>query len=427
MLIRFRVGNYLSFDDVQELSMIAGSTKNHPEHIHSFDEVNLLKLSAIYGANASGKTNIILAMRAAKMLITDDKMMNRREYFRPRIENKDKVSMFEFEFEINSVIYSYGFEVMISSQKISSEWLYELSSENRIIFQRGGDVITHEFNKKNNARLDVYIEDMKQLSNRLFLYEMSKKMRPDEKDLSIFSTIYNWFEESLLIFDTRTMDFSQYDSNASELLYKLGTGVKSIEYHIDKDANKMFPSDLLDSIQDSLRELKKAGIKNGSIKSFEHKFSLSDENKVIIERIMFKHSNPQICFSLDEESDGTTRLYSMLRILLEPGNNKTYVVDELDFRLHPQLTYKFIEIFSETMKGNKNQLIFTAHESYLIDFELLRRDEIWFVNKEDDASTLYSLEEFNERSDRRLEKAYLEGRYGGVPVFSTLFPIPKEK
>ena len=427
MLIRFKVGNFLSFNEIQEISMIAGATKIHPSHIYSLDEVNLLKLAAIYGANASGKTNLIYAIRAAKEMISQGKIMDRRWYFRPDDKNKETPSFFEFEFEIDSIIYSYGFEVQISKQKIKSEWLYELSSENKIIFQRTEDNIAHEFDKKNDARLNVYIEDMKQSPNKLFLYDMSKKMRPDEEELSIFSKIYKWFKERLLIIDSRTMDFNHHGNEASDLLYRLGTGITSSEYQLDKEAREIYPAGLLEDIHDSLIERKKAGITVGDIKSPEHRFSLSNDDEIIIEKLVFKHDSPQTCFTLSEESDGTVRLYSLLKILLESEGDVTYIVDELDLRLHPQLTYKFIELFVERMKDNKNQLIFTAHESYLIDFDLLRRDEIWFVNKECDASTIYSLEEFNERSDRKLDKAYLEGRYGGVPIFSALFPIMKDR
>lgn len=116
-------------------------------------------------------------------------------------------------------------------------------------------------------------------------------------------------------------------------------------------------------------------------------------------------------------------MLDLLEILLL-GNNKTYVVDELDRCLHPSLTYKFIETFLQKAANSNIQLIVTTHESRLMDFDLLRRDEIWFVNKKETGVTdIYSLEEYNERFDKKIDKAYLEGRYGGVPVFSTIFPI----
>ena len=140
------------------------------------------------------------------------------------------------------------------------------------------------------------------------------------------------------------------------------------------------------------------------------------------ERVVFEHDGRR--FGFGEESDGTQRLYGLLPIL-EPGagDDMTYVVDELDRSLHPLMTERFVRDFLGMAKGCRRQLIITTHESKLQNMELLRRDEIWFLEKDGDGvSRLYSLEDFNERSDRRIEKAYREGRYGGVPVFSTMFP-----
>ena len=120
------------------------------------------------------------------------------------------------------------------------------------------------------------------------------------------------------------------------------------------------------------------------------------------------------------------RLLDLLEILL-CKENKTYIVDELDRCLHPSLTYKFVETFLELAEQNGVQLIVTTHESRLMDFDLLRRDEIWFVDKNNAGeSSIYSLEEYNTRFDQKIDKAYLDGRYGGVPVFNTVFPVKEE-
>ena len=130
---------------------------------------------------------------------------------------------------------------------------------------------------------------------------------------------------------------------------------------------------------------------------------------------------------MTEESDGTVRILDLIEILLS-NESKTYVIDELDRCLHPSLTYKFIEVFLDLAVKRNIQLIATTHESRLLDFDLLRRDEVWFINKRNTGeSDIYSLEEYNERFDKKIDKAYLEGRYGGVPIFSTLFPVVEEK
>lgn len=124
-------------------------------------------------------------------------------------------------------------------------------------------------------------------------------------------------------------------------------------------------------------------------------------------------------FKISEESDGTIRLFELLEILLS-RKDKTYIVDELDRCFHPCLSYEFIKRFFEYKKNNsKTQLIVTTHESRLLDFNLLRRDEIWFVNKENSGdSKIHSLEDFNPRFDLKIDKAYMDGQFGGIPLFA---------
>lgn len=143
-----------------------------------------------------------------------------------------------------------------------------------------------------------------------------------------------------------------------------------------------------------------------------------------IKTILFEHGNKDIMFSLSEESDGTRRLLELIEILFSDNCNKIYIIDEIDRSLHPQLTYKLIETYLKSAADKQMQLIVTTHESRLLDFDLLRRDEIWFVNKDKSGATeVYSLDAYNERFDKKIDKAYLEGRYGGVPIFSYVFPI----
>lgn len=138
---------------------------------------------------------------------------------------------------------------------------------------------------------------------------------------------------------------------------------------------------------------------------------------------LFIITKNNILFELSEESDGTVRILDLLEILLADAG-KTYVIDELDRCLHPGLTYKFVDTFLRLASQKNIQLIVTTHESRLLDFDLLRRDEVWFIDKRKGGeSDIYSLEEYNTRFDQKIDKAYLEGRYCGVPIFSTVFPV----
>lgn len=151
--------------------------------------------------------------------------------------------------------------------------------------------------------------------------------------------------------------------------------------------------------------------------------NIDKEENVVCRTIKFSHGEKNILFDLSEESDGTVRVLDLLEVLLS-GEGKTYIIDELDRCLHPSLTYKFVDTFLRMAAQKDIQLIVTTHESRLLDFDLLRRDEIWFVDKRKSGeSDIYSLEEYNTRFDQKIDKAYLEGRYGGVPVFNSVFPI----
>ncbi|WP_152495384.1 AAA family ATPase, partial [Dehalobacter sp. UNSWDHB] len=141
--------------------------------------------------------------------------------------------------------------------------------------------------------------------------------------------------------------------------------------------------------------------------------------------IVFNHGNDAV-FDFSEESDGTRRILDLIEILFS-GEGKVYIIDEIDRSLHPQLTYKFIQEFLTAARKRNIQLVITTHESRLLDFGLLRQDEIWIANKTLSGTTeLYSLDEYNVRFDKKVDKAYLEGRYGGIPIFSTIFPVKED-
>ena len=135
---------------------------------------------------------------------------------------------------------------------------------------------------------------------------------------------------------------------------------------------------------------------------------------------LFFHGKSFYDFRFEDESDGTRRLFDLIDILLNQKEDVVYIVDELERSLHPKLTEHYLELFSKFHENHRNQLIFTTHESCIMKQSLFRRDEIWFIERNiDNASTIYSLDRFKERYDKQLSKAYLEGRYGAIPVFSS--------
>ena len=145
-----------------------------------------------------------------------------------------------------------------------------------------------------------------------------------------------------------------------------------------------------------------------------------------ITTISLKHGESFYNFKYEEESDGTRRLFDLLDMLLNKSEDTVYIVDEIERSLHPKLTSRFINLFDKIHNSQNMQLIFTTHESSIMDQKLFRRDEIWFVERnKENVSNVYSLDKFKERYDKKLSKAYLEGRYGAIPVFNH-FDFEKE-
>lgn len=457
MLVKFKVVNFLSFDDMQEISMIAGKSRLKEQHIQqNKDDVKLLKFSAMFGANASGKSSFIKAMNYARNVIIDRKPININSYCKIHSGNKEKITSFDFEIKIDERCYSYGFDILLSKNEIKAEWLYELKKDKKEMpifireINKSIDLNEKYFNNKVHInKLKLYSEDIKTQDNILFLTIMNENkndLYTNKNDsINIFKKVYEWFVKSLvIIFPNKTLINDSYYASeenlgkVTEIIKKFGTGISDCKFEsINQEyLSTKIPSNILNRVMKFTEEiyLNKSKQKGKKVKAttFLRKdkdlyiFEKNDIENMKIKTIKFKHKNCDGEYSFSEESDGTIRILDLMEIILNDKTNKVYIIDELDRCLHPQLTYKFVESFLNR-NNNNSQMIVTTHESRLLNFNLLRRDEIWFVDRENNGSTkLYSLEEYNERFDKKIDKAYLDGRYGGVPIFETLFPIEEQ-
>lgn len=460
MLIRFNVKNFLSFSKredgkSEEFSMIAGKVRNKKAHVYDNGKIKLLKFAAIYGANAAGKSNLVKALDFMKHVILYGLPKGYTDkYCKIDESNKEKESYFELEIMLDERYYAYGFEVILNQSKFVSEWLIELTSDNKekLIFSR--DVIkgTFEFGVELKEKglidkLEVYAEDIQEDDSVLLLSMMNKNKRTlyqQYKNATIFQDIYMWIHDNLdvnypnrPISDYSYMTKTEKIRDICKIISSFGTGITEFEM-VDVEPDKVLGNipkrlrdDLISEIEAKTAELKRNEKRKGFavvMRSSRDFFILNVDKEENIEckTIKFSHGKENVLFNISEESDGTVRVLDLLEVLLS-GEGKTYVIDELDRCLHPSLTYKFVDTFLQLAEKRNIQLIVTTHESRLLDFDLLRRDEIWFVNKRKSGeSDIYSLEEYNARFDQKIDKAYLEGRYGGVPVFSTVFPIEEE-
>lgn len=463
MLIRFNVKNVLSFssragNESEEFSMIAGKVRSKKEHIYDDGHIKLLKFAAIYGANAAGKSNLVKAMNLMRTIILRRLPDGHTEkYCKTEPGNQNKPSYFEMELKLGKNYYSYGFEVILSQGKFISEWLVELHPDNEetVLFSRDIERGTYEFGGELAEsclldKLNIYAEDVATDSSVLFLTLMNtnkKNFYQNNENAKCLRNVYVWYANKLDI-NYPDQPVSNYaymtksDRNQVEDVCKLiaafGIGItdyRLVEAPLEKALHGI-PTEnrdqILKDLEQRLAELRSS--ENGPVKvtlimrsrSNFFMITISKIEELKCQTIEFKHADRETYFNLEEESDGTIRILDLLEILLA-GSGKTFVLDELDRCLHPSLTYKFVETFLRLAVGMNIQLIVTTHESRLMDFDLLRRDEIWFVDKKKNGeSDIYSLEEYNARFDQKIDKAYLEGRYGGVPIFNSVFPVVEE-
>lgn len=446
MLIQFSVSNFLSFNDKETFSMMAGKARKNIERIFNNKKIKLTKCEVILGANASGKSNLVSAFQFVQRMIVDGLPRGfSNKYFRMDSEKKSISSDFEIEFLCDSKIFVYGFSIILSTGSILREYLYEQqgSVSPKYLFCRDtiAEIFTvgHYFKKADAiAKLNNYGEDSVNDQETLFLSIINKnkgKMFSDLPELQILRDIFEWFADKLNIsFPDSILTGYPYftDTNLdeiAELLNALGTGIselKIVEVPVEVIKSKI-PDELYNRI---VADLEKANtriesetderprIMARSYKEF-YTFEIDANGKITITTIEFSHENKNIFFDLNEESDGTARLLDLIEILFKVSDNRIFVIDEIDRCLHPSMTVKIIELFLSRAKMRNTQLIITSHESRLLASEMLRNDEICFVSKtKHGASIINPLEKYQLRADKKVYAALFDGTLDAGPFFN---------
>lgn len=444
MLKRFTIENFSSFQKENSLDLTAGRIELNQEHVYNFEKVKILKSAVIYGANASGKSNLFKAIDYAKEIVLNnlDNVDIYKKYFRLDTESLKKPTKFEFEIELEGRFFSYGFSSIINKKEIVEEWLYEIGKNSpELIFERNNNEINLGkllLKKEIKNRFQIYIEDMKNQSSKLFLSEVANKDL-DISEVQIINDIYSWFDHKLVVIypDTQYEELSSLRNNSSlaktfkKYLGEFDTGVIDIS-SIKEDFEstlKNIPDELKKQIIKDMSKSIDDGNIVGTLKMPDGQFFTiyKDENdEIIVEKLGLIHgTDVKEVFELKDESDGTKRLFDLIPLIGKFSKDYTIIIDEFDRSLHPKLTKKFFELFYKLNdSASKTQLIVTTHESTLLDQELLRRDEVWFVEKDKNgASNIFSLNQFKVRYDSKIEKAYLLGRYGAIPIFKTFDEI----
>lgn len=440
MLIQVNVQNFKSFNELNSLNLIASNKlRKQKERLYESDTISLLKSTVIYGSNASGKSNFVEVLRFMKKFVMNQEIPieSYNWYCRNHEDNKEKISSFSVQLLLNEDCYEYGFDAILNTQTIKDEWIVDLNKK-KILYQRNNDgkpLNGLNLGREDRMRMEIYLDDFLHNDKSLFLTEMNRNKSFDkDSELSVYHRIYNWFVKDLNVVlpDMPLTKFSYYYdestlSNIKKIVRSFDTGIEDIE--IKNMSEEQLQNKIGISLyKDVINELKKNVQKQGqelnlSMRSKKEFFNITmnDNYDLEIKTLCFKHGQSMLDFEFCEESDGTKRVFDFLDILLNKNQNSVYVIDEMERSLHPNLFNRFIELLNEYQKQSNIQVIFTTHEFSIMKQDLLRRDQIWFIerNKNND-SRIYSLDTFNERFDKKINKACLEGRYGAIPQFKSL-------
>jgi len=442
MIISFSVENFKSFNDMQKFSMVANDEINsHPTH--SFGEdVAILRNAAIFGANGSGKTNLIDAMKMTQVIIFDEVPNEARRMFcRTFPENENRATKFEFELLKNNKFYAYGFNINLKKKKILSEWIYQLypnDGSQEMLFEREltgervelGECL--ELSKKEQQSFETYKSDFGLKYDKLFLQEMNRNKNYDNTPaFMFFQEIYQWFYHDLTIIypDDSAIDAQRFHDEldiqkTNDLIRLFDTGINEVNWvEISRaDFENRIPikvaADILDNLENSFYGNDNNPVRfslRGGTDIFSLEKNTWDDLKIKI--LEFKHYGSESVYEISEESDGTRRLFELFEVILQKKENKVFIFDEINRSLHTNLLIRFLELFSESLSKQSIQLIFTTHDTRVLDERLLRRDEIWFVNRTaKNISKIYSLDEFKEIHSELPKDSYLLGRYGAIPL-----------
>lgn len=437
MLLRISVANILSFNELTEFNMLTGDVRRYDHHVKNVNGVEVLKFGLLYGANGAGKSNLIkvleiFAISFSKGVINfdDDKMHRFKEV-------AAKNSSIELEFMMDEKIYIYGID--FNSSTVNNEYLYYSGvgkREDKLIIEKtvteSGEVKLELAKKFQTGKQNTFILDLikkKVLKkNELLISKIKEFDLPAlNKELA---PVHAWFDDLSIIYpQSKPIGFLYHlsKSNAfldfsNELLSTIDVGIDRLEI-VDFTLKEYFGENdkqSIKEIQDQIDEQEHDGFIHYELDVL----ILNEKKKVVVRVLKVVHSGgegKEVRFSYKEESDGTKRLIeylSMLYSLTIDKRNLVYVIDEMERSVHPYLLKKLLEKLTST-QDISGQLIFTTHESNLMDQDLFRTDEIWLTEKNESGETTFSpLSNYKLRTDLDLKKGYMNGRFGAIPILA---------
>ncbi len=436
MILRFIVENITSFKDAVEFNTFPSSkSHNHDNHRVSCDHATALRMAAIYGANGAGKSNLIDTLDLFNVMVRNGSIQGLSLADVPFKFNNNSSDISGLALEFYNAGNVYYYHIEFSEEVIHLEELLLCKKNKDItIFKRAGDDVTVKgkfFAQRTNAR---YLDTIKRMVRPdMLMLSFLGYYYPNES--SYITEAYSWFVTKLRIvkpnyvsgFVPHLLDTNkQFSDLVNATIPELKTGIEKliVKKEILKD-------DIINSYPALQRVVKQAKDHPGEPQTYSDPFFNMcnivfepQTDAVYMKRLMSVHKrldNSEVEMSMISESDGTRRLIEYMPLFYSViQNGGVFVVDEIERSIHPIMIKNIIRILSESTNAT-GQLIFTTHESCLLDQNILRPDEIWFAQKDSEQATqLYPLSDFNIHHTANIENGYLNGRYGGIPFLSNL-------
>jgi hypothetical protein len=416
MLLEFRVRNYRSIRDEQVISMVASKDKKladthlMPTGIKALPHV--VRSAVIYGPNASGKSTLLRAMDYMRAVVAESATVIQLgqtynvQPFRLDAAWAEQPTTFEISFMLNGVRHQYGFTM--TAQRIMDEWLLVYrATKPQQWFSRTFDAET----QTSNFEFSTHLTGPRKLwqettrPNALFLSTAA------QLNSELLGPVFRWLVEQPVFFGAGATPLPDFTTAL-----------------LQTDAGKLAVRDFLASADISISEVlsvPRQGLHQKILFGPDGTHVTREEKEMVMPQFVHKTERGSASFELHEESEGTQRLYALAAPVLDVlKRGRLLIVDELDSSLHTLLVRRLVRLFQQPESNPLGaQLLFTTHDTSLLDRTLFRRDQIWFTEKDrDQATRVYPLSDFSPRETEAWEKGYLIGRYGAVPFFDDALP-----
>ncbi len=404
MILEFSCSNYKSIKDKVTYSALAGKDNTFEDEIKKYGKYRVLRSSVIYGANGSGKSNFISAISFMKSLVINS--INHQPgqgVFQAshKLNSNDIPSTFDIQFVKNDIRYAYGFSV--KNNTIFEEYLYYFPNgrQTKIFERENMEIIPGDKYKKDFDISKTVLKD-----NRLLL-----SCAANYSDVVEIEQAFLFFSDDVVVYHPEKNNWTEFSIELMQkseeikkvflvVLDALGTGIKDVKVKLErmKTDKLTLPSNMLEAVK-SL-------------------FLAAPEINQIEAKVVYDGFETDL---MTEESTGIRRLFEIVCPIIDIINNgKILICDEIENGLHEEVVKQIIQLFKYAMKDEFAQLIFSTHDTSLLSADLFRRDQIWFTELNTERATaLYSLAEIrNVRKTENIEKGYISGKYGAIPMLS---------